>query len=256
MAFAVGVFTLAAGNPVVTGTTISSTVQNNTMSDVATGLSTCVLKDGPQIITANIPMATFKLTGLGSGTAATDSASFGQLAAELISTGSVAASATAVLDFTGLSSAYRQYLLRISRMLPDSNGTTLWVRVSTDGGATYAGDGDYSTAYVRAASTVGVTAVSTASASGVVILFNPYSNAFANFPINGEIVIDNPSGIVESKTIRSSLVGPDGAVATPTVVNAGGSYTASVSAINAIRLVVSAGRIAFCVASLYGIKAT
>ena len=77
MAFSGGVFSLSAGNPVVTGTTISSTVQNNTMSDVATGLSTCVLKDGTQIVTANIPMAGFKFTGLGSGTAATNSASFG-----------------------------------------------------------------------------------------------------------------------------------------------------------------------------------
>src|SRR3990167_4269525 len=256
MAFSGGVFSLSAGNPVVTGTTISSTVQNNTMSDVATGLSTCVLKDGTQIVTANIPMATFKFTGMGSGTAATDSASFGQLGAELISTSSIAGSATSVLDFTGLTSAYRQYMLRISRMLPDSNGTTLWVRVSTDGGTTFAGNGDYATGYVRAAATVGVTAVSTASASGVIILFNPYSNASANFPINGEIVIDNPSGVVESKTIRSFLVGPDGAVATPTIVNAGGSYTASVSAINAIRIVVSAGRFAFAVGSLYGIKAT
>src|SRR3990167_816021 len=181
MAFAVGVFTLAAGNPVVTGTTISSTVQNNTMSEVATGLSTCVLKDGTQIITANIPMAGFKFTGLGSGTAATNSASFGQLAAELISTGSIAASATAVLDFTGLTSAYRQYMIRISRMSPDSSGTTLWVRVSTDGGATYQGNGDYATGYVRAASTVGVTAVSTASASGVIIWYNLDRNSLAQY---------------------------------------------------------------------------
>lgn len=58
MSFSSGVFSLVAGNPVVTGTTISSTTNNNTMSDVATGLSTCLLKDGTQTATAAIPFVT------------------------------------------------------------------------------------------------------------------------------------------------------------------------------------------------------
>ena len=57
MAFAAGVFTLVAGNPVVTGTVISSTWANNTLSDIATGLSTCLLKDGTQVATATVPFA-------------------------------------------------------------------------------------------------------------------------------------------------------------------------------------------------------
>lgn len=75
MSFSNGTFTLVAGNPVVTATTISSTTHNNTMSDIATGLSTCVLKDGTQTMTGNIPMSSFKFTGLGAGTARTDAAS-------------------------------------------------------------------------------------------------------------------------------------------------------------------------------------
>ena len=58
MSFSSGTFSLVSGNPVVTGTTISSTTQNNTMSDVATGLSTCLLKDGTQTATAAIPFIT------------------------------------------------------------------------------------------------------------------------------------------------------------------------------------------------------
>lgn len=66
MAFSGGVFSLAAGNPVVTGTTISSTWANNTLSDIASnGLSNCVLKDGTQVITANIPMAQYGFTNAG-----------------------------------------------------------------------------------------------------------------------------------------------------------------------------------------------
>lgn len=79
MSYSAGVFTLKAGNPVVTGTTISSTWANNTLSDIATGLSTCLLKDGTQIVTANIPMAGFIFTGLGAGDAAGESVRFEQV---------------------------------------------------------------------------------------------------------------------------------------------------------------------------------
>lgn len=64
-----GAFTLIAGNPVVTGTTISSTWANNTLSDIATGLSTTITKDGQTTPTANIPMGGFKITGLAGATA-------------------------------------------------------------------------------------------------------------------------------------------------------------------------------------------
>ena len=58
MAFSGGVFTLVSGNPVVTGTTISSTWANNTLNDIANnGLSLCVLKDGSQTTTQSVPFA-------------------------------------------------------------------------------------------------------------------------------------------------------------------------------------------------------
>ena len=79
MPFSSGTFTLVAGNPVTTGTTISSTWANNTLSDIASALSTCVLKDGTQTITANLPMSNFKITGLGAGSAAGDSLRYEQL---------------------------------------------------------------------------------------------------------------------------------------------------------------------------------
>ncbi len=83
MAFAAGVFSLVSGgNPVVTGTIISSTWANNTLNDIAqNGLSLCMLKDGSQIITANIPMNSFKFTGLAVGSSAADSARFDQIQA-------------------------------------------------------------------------------------------------------------------------------------------------------------------------------
>lgn len=64
-----------AGQPVVSATTISSSDFNALTADLATGLSTCITKDGQTTVTANIPMATYKITGLGAGTARTDAAS-------------------------------------------------------------------------------------------------------------------------------------------------------------------------------------
>lgn len=63
---------LPAGNPVVTGTTISSTVQNNTMTDVANEITNSIPRDGSAPPTANIPLGGYRLTGSGAAIAATD----------------------------------------------------------------------------------------------------------------------------------------------------------------------------------------
>ena len=68
-----------AGQPVVTGTVISSTAFNALTSDLATGLSTALTKDGQTTVTANIPLSNFKITGLGAATAAADAVRFSQL---------------------------------------------------------------------------------------------------------------------------------------------------------------------------------
>lgn len=69
----------SAGQPVVAGTTISETVFNALTADLATGLSTAITKDGQTTPTANLPMGGFKMTGLGAGSAATDSARIDQV---------------------------------------------------------------------------------------------------------------------------------------------------------------------------------
>lgn len=75
-----GTFSLIAGNPVVTGTVISSTWANNTLTDIASnGLSNCLTKDGQTTPTANIPLGGFKITGLAAGTSATDAANISQI---------------------------------------------------------------------------------------------------------------------------------------------------------------------------------
>ena len=63
-------------------TVISETAMNSDLSDIATALTGSIAKDGQTTPTANLPMGTYKLTGLGAGSAATDSANLGQVQAE------------------------------------------------------------------------------------------------------------------------------------------------------------------------------
>lgn len=72
MSYANGVFTLVAGNPVVTGAVIQSSWANNTLSDIASGLSNAITLNGQSTITANINFNNQRLTNLGNATALTD----------------------------------------------------------------------------------------------------------------------------------------------------------------------------------------
>ena len=67
-----GTYSLPAGNPVVTGTTISSTWANNTLSDIATALTGSLAADGQTTATGPLNMGTQKITNVGTGTAPTD----------------------------------------------------------------------------------------------------------------------------------------------------------------------------------------
>ena len=61
-----GVYTVPTPeNPAVANTLIESTKYNTTMVDIATGISTCITKDGQTTVTANIPLAGFSLTNAG-----------------------------------------------------------------------------------------------------------------------------------------------------------------------------------------------
>ena len=73
-----GTFVISGtGLPFVANTTISSTVVNTLDSDLATGLSNCICKDGQSTPTANIPLGGFKLTNVGAATTANDALTYG-----------------------------------------------------------------------------------------------------------------------------------------------------------------------------------
>jgi hypothetical protein len=67
-----GTYTLPAGNPVVTSTTISSTWANNTMNDLAAALTDSVAADGQTPMTGDLDLNTNKIVNLADPTLVQD----------------------------------------------------------------------------------------------------------------------------------------------------------------------------------------
>ena len=88
-----GTYSLPAGNPVVTGTTIASTWANNTMNDLAAALTDSVAADGQTPMTGNLDLNTHKIVNLVAGSAAGDAIEFAQFKTPTF-TGNVTMSST------------------------------------------------------------------------------------------------------------------------------------------------------------------
>jgi hypothetical protein len=88
-----GVYSLPPLNPVVTGTTISSTWANNTMNDIASALTDSVAADGQTPMTGNLDLNTHKIVNLVAGSVAGDAIEFAQFKTPTF-TGNVTMSST------------------------------------------------------------------------------------------------------------------------------------------------------------------
>ena len=88
-----GVYSLPAGNPVVTGTTIASTWANTTMNDLAAALTDSVAADGQTPMTGNLDLNTHKVVNLVAGSASGEAVEFAQFKTPTF-TGNVTMSST------------------------------------------------------------------------------------------------------------------------------------------------------------------
>jgi hypothetical protein len=96
-----GTYNLPAGNPVVTGTTISSTWANNTLTDIATALTGSLAADGQTTATGNLKMGNNRVTGLSDGLASTDAATVSQVTAAVAGLGTMSAQNANNVAITG-----------------------------------------------------------------------------------------------------------------------------------------------------------
>ena len=127
-----GVYSLPAGNPVVTGTTISSSWANTTLSDIATALTGSVAADGQTPMTGNLQMGGNKVTGLGAATASGQALSYGQNLGAIVG--------TSVTD-SGLTSGRVTYATTAGLLTDSANltfdGTNLTLGGGTANGVLY-----------------------------------------------------------------------------------------------------------------------
>jgi hypothetical protein len=84
-----GTYSLPAGNPVVTNTTISSTWANTTLGDIANALSGSLAADGQTTASGNLQMGNNKIVNLDDGTDAGDAVNYAQLLAASGGTGRI-----------------------------------------------------------------------------------------------------------------------------------------------------------------------
>lgn len=151
-----GTYTLPAGNPVVTGTTISSTTQNTTMSDVAAELTNSIAADGQKTPTANLPMGNFKHTGVANANARDQYSSAGQVQDGAFLWAGTAGGTADVITLSPIPSITAYAAGQTFRFIPSGENTTnttvnvsgLGAKALTKIGATALVPGDIQTANV------------------------------------------------------------------------------------------------------------
>lgn len=240
-------------NTFVPGTTILSSTVNQNFSDIATGLSTTVLKNGTQIITDDIPMAAHKFTGLAAGTTAGDSVRFEQLpptsGGVLLTSGTVSAAATLDIVLTSYTS-YRAIKFMLTALIPATTDVALWMRFSTNGGSSYnAGASDYSYA------TFVSYAADDSSAGDSKIILVPLVSIFgisnaATGGVSLEATLYDQTSTTRYSAVRSTALPVYTGIAGP-LVEANG-YRNTAQDTDAVRFLFSSGNIASGKYAVYG----
>jgi hypothetical protein len=99
-----GTYSLPAGNPVVTGTVISTSWANNTMNDIASALTGSVASDGQTPMTGPLNLNSNKITNLAAGTINGDGVNYTQFNTPTFGGAVVCSSTLSVAGATSLSS--------------------------------------------------------------------------------------------------------------------------------------------------------
>lgn len=130
-----GTYILPVGNPVVTGTTITSNWANTTLSDLATAMTGSVAADGQTPITGNIQMGGNKITGMADGSSSADATTYGQLTTAIAAVNSVI---TGAIQMWPIAAAPTGYLLCTGSAVSRTTYAALFAVIGTTFGS---GDG-------------------------------------------------------------------------------------------------------------------
>lgn len=209
----------SAGQPVVAGTTISSTVFNSLTSDLATGLTTALTKDGQSTPTANITMGTYKITNLGAATAGTDAVRFSQIQAgtekllAVTGTNTIIGSATPALTAYTAGNAF-------TFVVASSNTTAVTLNIDGLGAKAITRDG--TTALVSGDMVTGEVVLVVYDGTQFQVL---NSNSFTNLNVSGTLSVTGVATLtaqpILSSLTASSAVATDASKGLVSVTNTG-----------------------------------
>jgi len=168
------------------------------------------------------------------------------------------ASASATVDFTGLTSEYSAYKVIYTDVVAATNGDAFWVRLGTGSTTWASGASDY--AHGRyGIDVLGTTTTSTAFTTGdgtdsKIVAIGSQLNTL-NYTTNGEIEIYNPSQSSKNHYITGKICAIYNNAGNANFVTGNfGAYYASTTAVTGIRILMSTGSITSGTFKIYGLK--
>ena len=139
-----GTYNLPAGNPVVTGTVISSTWANNTLTDIASALTGSVAADGQTPMVGDLDLNTNKILNLEPGTVSGNAVEYDQFVSA--TTTNVAITGGSI-DGTPIGNTTRSSgkftTLDANSTLTVTGATTLSSTLGVTGYATFSSNGEF-----------------------------------------------------------------------------------------------------------------
>lgn len=167
---------------------------------------------------------------------------------------SATASNSATIEFTGLSSTYELYIVTINGLVPASDGTTLWLRVSDDGGCTYkSGATDYSWTVLGRSGSAGLLNTGDNQDAQIELGGSPIIAGTATGEhFSGKVSIMGHSSASFNFAARMDFIGTSSSSGQGNCGSAGGSYLTAAT-IDGIQFLMSTGNITSGTFRLYGV---
>ncbi len=166
------------------------------------------------------------------------------------------ASSSASLNFTScFTSAYDDYLIRITGLVPATNSAIPYLRVSTNGGSSYDSGANYdwsNTTIAVGTATSGANGAANASAFKLFTDSGSANGVSSSYPMDLDLSIRNPLG----STYRKNLQGIGNAVYAVGPSSYGFGFYAiytPTTAVNAFQILYSTGNIASGIVRVYGL---